>query len=125
LEEPRSLSHLAAQFYEARTHLAQRRPVIFAEVGDRLVIGRETAQQPHHFDIASGLSFKPAARLHPVQIAVNVELQENRRMIRRPARGRRIDPFKGHLGQIERVDKNVDYTNRIVLADPIFQAFRK
>jgi len=46
-------------------------------------------------------------------------------MIRRPARGRRIDPFKGHLGQIERVDKNVDYTNRIVLADPVFHAFRK
>src|SRR6266480_6629886 len=46
-------------------------------------------------------------------------------MICRPARGRRIDPFKGHLGQIERVDKNVDHTNRIVLADPVFHAFRK
>jgi hypothetical protein len=46
-------------------------------------------------------------------------------MIRRPARGRRIDPFKSHLGQIERLDKNVDYTNRIVLADPVFHAFRK
>src|SRR6201989_719179 len=46
-------------------------------------------------------------------------------MIRRPARGSRIDPFKGHLGQIERVDKNVDHTNRIVLADPVFHAFRK
>src|SRR5947208_7929368 len=46
-------------------------------------------------------------------------------MIRRPARGRRIDPFKGHLGQIERVDKNVDHTNRIALADPVFHAFRK
>src|ERR1700756_3832259 len=46
-------------------------------------------------------------------------------MIRRPARGRRIDPFKGHLGQIERVDKNVDHTDRIVLADPVFHAFRK
>src|SRR4051812_621067 len=46
-------------------------------------------------------------------------------MICRPARGRRIDPFKGHLGQIERADKNVDHTNRIVLADPVFHAFRK
>src|SRR4029077_14751272 len=34
----------------------------------------EPTQQPHHLDVAPGLSFQPAARLYPVQIAVNVEL---------------------------------------------------
>ena len=36
-----------------------------------------------------------------------------------------IDPVEPKLGQIELVDKGLDHPNRIVLADPIFQAFRK
>src|SRR5207344_2825118 len=36
-----------------------------------------------------------------------------------------IDPVEPKLGQIEFVDKDVDHPNRIVLADPVFQAFRK
>ena len=88
------------------------------------MIGCKTAQQPQHFEIAAGFSFKPPARLHPVQIAINVELEQDRRMIRRPARRRRIDPFKCHLTQIQPVNKDVDHTNRIVLADPVLHAFR-
>src|SRR5262249_9610976 len=37
----------------------------------------------------------------------------------------RLDAAKPKLGQIELVDKHVDCTNRIVLADPILQIFRK
>ena len=42
-------------------------------------------------------------------------------MIRRPAS--RLGSHQ--LAQIEFLDKNVDHPNRIVLADPVFQAFRK
>src|SRR5262249_17354179 len=59
------------------------------------------------------------------EIAVDVELQQHRRLIRRPASGLRLDAAKPKLGQIELVDKHVDCTNRIVLADPILQIFRK
>src|SRR3982751_2039271 len=38
---------------------------------------------------------------------------------------RRINPFKCHLTQIQPVNKQVDHTNRIVFADPVFNAFRK
>src|SRR5262249_17674961 len=68
---------------------------------------------------------KPAARLNPIEIAVDVELQQHRRLIRRPASGLRLDAAKPKRGQIELVDKHVDCTNRIVLADPILQIFRK
>ena len=37
----------------------------------------------------------------------------------------RVNPAKSKLRQIEFVDKNVDDANRIVLADPVFQAVRK
>ena len=43
--------------------------------------------QPHDFHVTPSLSFKPAARLHMVEIVVDVELQENGRMLRRSACG--------------------------------------
>ena len=46
-------------------------------------------------------------------------------MIRRPASGLGGDPTESKLSQIEFVDKDVDDANRIVLADPVFQAVRK
>jgi hypothetical protein len=45
------------------------------------VIRCEPTQQPHDFDIAPGLAFEPPARLNPVQIAVNVKLEENRGVV--------------------------------------------
>jgi hypothetical protein len=36
-----------------------------------------------------------------------------------------INPAKMKLGQIKPANKNIDHTNRIVLAYPIFHAFRK
>jgi hypothetical protein len=43
--------------------------------------------------------------LHPVEIAVDVELQQDRRMIRRPAGYLGIDPAEPKLGKIEFVGK--------------------
>jgi hypothetical protein len=67
-------THLTAEFDEARTDLAKCLAVVLAEVRNRLVIRSEPAQQSHHLDIAPGLAFEPPARLHPVQIAVDVQL---------------------------------------------------
>src|SRR5262245_33363828 len=46
-------------------------------------------------------------------------------MIRRPAGCLGVDPAEPKPRQIEFLDKDVDYANGIVLADPVFQAFRK
>jgi hypothetical protein len=81
--------------------------------------------QPHHLAIAPGLTLQPAARLHPFEIAIDIELQKDQRVVRRPAGCLRIYPVEPKLSQIEFVDKNVDHPNRIVLADPVFHAFRK
>ena len=75
--------------------------------------------------VARGLSLEPATRLNPIEIAVDVELQQDRRMIRRSAGRCGIDPAEPKFRQIEFVDNDIDYANRIVLADPVFQAFRK
>ena len=121
----REQAHRAAQRNEPGANLADGAAIVLAEVGNRLVIGSKAAREPHHLNVAPGLTLKPAARLHPVEIAVNVELQQDRRMIRRPAGCLGIDPAEPKLGQIEFVDKDVNHPNRIVLADPVFQAFGK
>ena len=100
-------------------------PLSLAEVADRLVIRRQPADQPHHFHIAPGLPLEPTARLNPVEIAVDVELQHIRRMIGRPAGRQRLDPVKPEAEKIELIDEDVDRPNRVVLADPVFQALRK
>jgi hypothetical protein len=68
---------------------------------------------------------EPPARLNSVKIAVDVELQQDRRMIRGPAGCLRIDPTKPKPSQIEFLDKDVYHTNGIIRANPVFQAFRK
>src|SRR5271170_620704 len=53
--------------------LADGAAVVLAEVGNGLVIGSKAAGQPHHLNVAPGLTLKPAARLGRVEIALYVE----------------------------------------------------
>src|SRR5690242_16691864 len=46
-------------------------------------------------------------------------------MISRPPSLRRLDPVESELGEIEPIDEHVDHSNRIILVDPVVQAFRK
>ena len=69
-------AHLAAKRNEANADLAQGAAIVLAEVGDRLVVGDQPAEKPHQLDVAPSLALEPAARLHPVEITVNVQLQQ-------------------------------------------------
>src|SRR5262249_34124056 len=50
---------------------------------------------------------------------------QRRRVIGRTARHFGSDPAEPVLGKLKLVDKDVDHANRIVFANPVFQAFRK
>jgi hypothetical protein len=65
------------------------------------------------------------SRLRPVEVAVDVELQQNRGMIGRPTRRLRINARKTKIPQIQCLDKGIDHANRIVLIDKIIKAFGK
>ena len=118
-------AHHAAEHHKPGADLADGAAIVLAEVGNRLVIGSKAVGEPHHLNIAPGLTFKPAARLGPVEIAVDVELQQHRRMVRRPASDFGLDPDKPKLRQIEFLDENVDHPNRIVIVDPVFKVLGK
>ena len=104
-------------------HLADRFAVVLPEVGDRLVIRRKTAQQPHHLDIAQRLALQPPARLHAIEVAVDIKLQQDRGMVARSAR--RPSELETKIRKIKPLDERIDQTNRVLVVDPAFQMIRK
>jgi hypothetical protein len=94
------------------------------KVSDRLEVRLQVAQQPNHLDIAVGLGLQPTARPHPVQVAVNVELQQIGGRIARAACHLRLDMDKRRCRKIQPIDKSIDEAHRIVRADIIVNHLR-
>jgi hypothetical protein len=113
------------QLHEAAADVADALAVVMAKVGNGLEIGRQSTGQPHQLDVALRLALKPSAGRYAVQIPVDVNLKQHRRVVRRPARRCRIRPGKAQLLQIELFDEGVDCANRIVFGDVIVQIFRQ
>ncbi len=67
---------------ELRAEGLDRRAVVLAKVEDCLEIGSEATRQPHHLDIAPRLLFQASARLQAVEIAVEIELEQRRGVVR-------------------------------------------
>src|SRR5712671_2336777 len=110
----RQQAHLPAQLDKSCANLPDRGTIVLAEVGDGLVIRREPSGQPHHLEIAAGLALETTARLHAVQIAVDVEFEQHTRTIRGPTDPCRVDPLKAEIAQIQCLNEHIDRANRIV-----------
>jgi hypothetical protein len=63
--------------------------------------------------------------LDAVEVAVEVELQQHRRVIRRPARRRRVNPNESELAQIEPFDEDLHHANRILRLNVVLQTRRQ
>ena len=50
--------------------------VVLAEIGYRLEVRHQAAGQPHQLDIALALPLQAPARLHPIEVSVDVNLQQ-------------------------------------------------
>ena len=114
-----------AQQHELAEHRAEGVAVVAAEIGDGLEVGLQMPQQPDHLDVAVGLGFQPAARAHPVQIAVDVELQQIGGRIARTACRLRLDADEPGRREVQPIDEGVDEPHRVVGADVIVHRFRQ
>jgi len=103
----------AAQHDELRASRADHRPVVAAEIGDRLEVRHQAAGQSHQLDATLALQFKPLARLDTIAIAVEIDLQQRRGMIGWPSRRFRYDG-KAQSFQVKLINENVDDADRIV-----------
>jgi hypothetical protein len=115
----RQQTHLSAKIDETGAHLLDPAAIVSAEIGDRLVVGREPPEQPDHFQIAACFPFQAAARLNAIEITVDVELEQRRRVIARSPSRRRLDVLKTHPTEVESLDERIDDANRIALIDPV------
>ncbi len=116
---------LAAEPHERPAHAHDRLRMILAEVGHRLEGRRRTTGQPHHFDVALRFRRKPAARPHPVQVAVDIELQQIAGRVGRTAELLRDHLREAKLRQIQAVDEGIDHPHRIVAAHRLVERLRK
>lgn len=75
--------------------------------------------------MAKNLDFKPTARPHPVQISVQVKLQQIGRIITGTTRSFRLDADKSRRLQIQPIDEGLDEPDRIVGPDIVVHHFRQ
>jgi len=91
-----TLPDVAAESDELLAQLADRRTVVLAEVGDRLEVRPQPAGQPDELEIPAAFALQPPRRLRLVQVAVEIDPQNQARMVARATR--RL----GHRAEAER-----------------------
>lgn len=106
-------------------YLANGRTVVVPEVGDRLEVGCQAPREPDQLQVPLALALEPTRGLHLVEIPVDVDLVDRRRMVARTACFLRIDAIEAEPRQVEGVDKGIDHTNRVLLADVVVNRIRK
>src|SRR6266446_1138936 len=81
----------SAQHHELTADLADGLAVVLPEVGYRLEVWHQAAGQPDQLDVALALPLQAPARLHPIEVSVDVNLQQCRRMVGWPSCRLRLD----------------------------------
>ena len=87
--------------------------------------GPQAAKRPDDLDVAATLALQTSARTDPVEVAVNVELQQVARRVARTPRRFRLDPREPGVRKIEPVNGGVDEPHRILGLDVIVNRLRQ
>src|SRR5882762_1899190 len=115
----------AAQHHELAANPADGLAIVLAEVGYGLEVRHQAAGQPNQLDVTLALTLQAPARLHPIEVAVDVNLQQRRRMVGRPSCRLSLNTAKAQPGQIKLIDKSIDRPDRIILGQIVFQSLGK
>jgi hypothetical protein len=114
-----------AQQHELPEHLFERGAIVAPEIGDGLEVRLQASQQPDDFGCCDGIP-SPAGGLNaPVQIAIDVELQEIGWRIAGAAYRLRLDTHKPRRREVEFINEGVDEPHRIVGVDIIVHRLRQ
>jgi hypothetical protein len=99
---------------------------LFREVtGNGLEVGSQATQQPDHLQIACGLRLEPPAGAHPIDVSINVELQQIGRIVARSTRVFRLNaPETGFL-QVTLINERLNETHGIFSTDVIINCSRQ
>jgi hypothetical protein len=111
-----------AELNELSAHAADRRSIVAPEIGNGLEFKRQAAGQPHQLDIALRFALQAPAGLAAVQVAIDDNFKQDRRMVGRASSRRRRSALKAERSQVKRVDKGIDDPNRIVFRNIVVQS---
>ena len=75
-------------------------PLSLPEIGYRLEIRHQAAGQPNQLDVALAFPLQAPARLHPIEVSIDVNLQQRRWMVGWPSCRLWLDAAKTEFGQI-------------------------
>src|SRR3981081_4517008 len=67
--------------HELTADLADGLAIVLAEVGYRLEVRHQAAGESYQLDVALALPLQAPARLHAIEVSVDINLQQRRRMI--------------------------------------------
>jgi hypothetical protein len=124
-ERFREQAELAAQQDKLAAGGPDGRAVVTTEVGDCLEVGSQPTREPNQFEIALSLALEPPTGRNTVQVAVDIELQQHRRVIAGTPCLCRDCPRKTEFGQVQFVDECLDQPDCVVFIHVVVDAFRK
>ena len=59
--------------------------------------------------------------MNSIEIAVDVKLEQNTRMVGRPARCRRLHALESKAGKVKLIDEYIDHPDLVVFVDIVVQ----
>lgn len=86
---------------------------------------REWSGQTDEFEVSLRFSLQASAGMNAIELAVDVDVEQSGRGIRRPSVSNTIDGVKVHEAQIKRFNERIDHPHRIVLVDVVLQSIRE
>ncbi len=108
-----------AQHDEFATDVTDRLAVVPAKVSDGLEVRRQAPRQPHQLNVALGLALQTPTGLQVIEIPVDVDPQQHRRVVRGTPGLRRRHAVETKASQIQFVDEDIDHTHRVVRDDKV------
>jgi hypothetical protein len=91
-----------------QAHLSAMRHKLDERLTNRGPVRNKLAGEPHDLNVAPALALKPAARLNPIEITIDVELEQRRRMARGLAGWLLGNSTRLQFDGIELLNKGVD-----------------
>ena len=76
--------------------------------------------EPVHLDVAPALQFQPPGGTHPVEVAVEVYLEQHGGLVRGGAEAAGLG-LEAQFAQVEAVDEGIYDPNHVVLGDQVFE----
>jgi len=114
----------AAQHDKTPAHVADALAAVAPEVGDGLEVGGKPTGQPHQFEVSLAFTLQAPARLDAVEVPVDVDLEQHRRMVGRPTGARGLNSIEAELLEIQFLDEGFNHPDRVVISDVVVQALR-